>query len=84
MECELPLRLQARGSSLLIIVNNNNVKDYHWICGNHGCSIKAKNMKEACKKAILAQIPPKLDKYDKEKLYFHKMLVAKGKLPQYW
>ena len=57
---------------------------YHWICGNAAAEIKAKDMKDACKKAIWAQMPDKLDKYDKKKLYFYRMKVVKGKLPKYW
>jgi hypothetical protein len=58
-----------------------NMKDYHWICGSSAGNLRAKDMKDACKKAIWAQMP---DKYDKEKIYFHKMKVVKGKLPEYW
>lgn len=63
---------------------NSMMKDYHWI--SHSCSgsMRAKNMKDACKKAILAQMPEKLDKYDKKKLYFSSMKVVKGKLPKFW
>lgn len=60
------------------------MEDYHWICGSSACGIKAKNMKDACKKAIIAQMPANPDKFDKVKLYFNAMKVAKGKLPQHW
>lgn len=60
------------------------MKDYHWICGSSAGKIRAKDMKNACKKAIWAQMPEKPDKYDKEKLYFGSMKVVKGKLPKYW
>lgn len=62
----------------------NNKKDYHWITGCTAGNIKAKNMKDACVKAMKAQIPAILDKYDEEKLYFNEMKVVKGKLPKYW
>lgn len=60
------------------------MKDYHWICGSRASNIKAKNMKDACKKAIWAQMPQNLDEYDNKKLYFLQMQVVKGKLPKYW
>lgn len=60
------------------------MEDYHWICGSSASGIKAKDMKDACKKAILAQMPAKPDKYDKKKLYFNAIKVVKGKLPKYW
>lgn len=58
--------------------------NYHWIMGSRAGNITAKNMKEACKKAIYAQLPKKLDKHDKKKLFFNEMKVVKGKLPEYW
>lgn len=57
---------------------------YHWISGSSANNIKAKNMKDACIKAILDQLPAKPDKYDKEELWFNEMKVVKGKLPKYW
>jgi hypothetical protein len=61
-----------------------NMEDYHWICGNRAGNVRAKDMKDACKKAIWAQMPENPDNYDKEKLYFGSMRVVKGKLPKYW
>lgn len=60
------------------------MEDYHWIRNSCAGILKAKDMKDACKKAIWAQMPDKPDKYDKEKLYFNEMKVVKGKLPKYW
>lgn len=60
------------------------MKDYHWISGSIAGSIKAKDMKDACRKAFKDQIPDKLDKYDKQQLYFGRIKVVKGKLPKYW
>lgn len=65
-------------------MKKNKLHNYHWICGSSAGNLRAKNMVNACKSAILQQMPYKLDKYDKKKLYFGKMKVVKGKLPEYW
>lgn len=57
------------------------MKDYYWISGNCAAAIKAKNMKEACKKAIYAQLPSNPD--SEEAIWFDKIKVVKGKLPKY-
>jgi len=60
------------------------MKNFHWVTNSQGGNIVAKDIKEACKKAICAQIPKKLDSIDKKVLYFDKMKVAAGKLPEFW
>lgn len=57
------------------------MEDYNWVCGNFARNIKAKNMKDACKKAIIAQIPVNTDNKEQVILWFSAMKVAKGKLP---